>query len=91
MTGAVSSIFSVVGGVVAGTALGAAYVRLLALNVALYAGSGPWRRALLLHAARLAMVGLAMWAAALVGAVVLLALLGGFVVARTLMVGRVVP
>ncbi len=91
MTADLPSLLPVLGGLMAGAALGAAYVRLLTLNVALYAGEGSWRRGLVLHAGRLAMIGGGMWGAAQWGAAVLLAALGGFLAARTLMVRKGAP
>jgi hypothetical protein len=91
MTGELTWVPPVIGGLAAGAVLGAAYVRLLVLNVALYAGGGNWRLALALHGGRLALVGAGMWGAAQGGGAVLLAALGGFVAVRTAMVRRAVP
>lgn len=91
MSDEMSSVLPVVGGLAAGAVLGAAYVRLLFLNVELYAGRGDWRLALALHGGRLAVIAAGMWGAAQWGGGVLLAALGGFVVVRTLMVRRAAP
>ena len=91
MTGEPFSVLPLAGGVVAGAVLGAAYVRLLTLNVALYAGQGGWRLAVALHGGRLALVAAGMWGAAQWGGGALLAALGGFVIVRTVLVRRAVP
>jgi hypothetical protein len=72
-----------------GFALGAAHFRALRLNVGLYLGRAPLWRGLALHAARLAIAAAAFWAAAREGgALALLALLAGFLLARLLVVPR---
>lgn len=80
----------------AGAALGAAFFASLRLAVSLY-GSGRAILAVPLHIARLAVVVAVFWYASHVGAVALLAALGGFLLARFAMTraamaaGRLAP
>lgn len=91
MTGEMSLVLPLTGGFAAGAVLGAAYIRLLALNVALYAKGAGWRLALALHCGRLALIAAAMWGAVQWGGGALLAALGGFLAARALMIRRSEP
>lgn len=58
---------------------------------ALRASLGSPRRMLPLALLRLGCAALALWAAAQAGALALLAMLGGFLVARTVMLRRIAP
>lgn len=85
MTGALVARIAV--SVVAGLVLGAAFFSLLGLNVRLY-GSRRWPVAMVLHLARWALLALALLVAARAGALPLLAMALGVLIARTVLVRR---
>jgi len=73
-----------------GFILGTAYFVLLRANTQLFATSGSWRNAALLYAVRLILTVGALWLIAQAGAAALLASLAGFLVARSIMLTRLI-
>lgn len=73
-----------------GFLLGSAHFALLRANTQLYARSGSWRKAALLCVLRLTLTVGALWLMALAGATALLAALLGIIVARSLLLTRLV-
>jgi F1F0 ATPase subunit 2 len=73
--------------VVAGLALGAGFFSLLGLNVRLYGGR-RWPVAMILHLARWAFLATALLVAARAGALPLLSMTVGILIARTVLVRR---
>lgn len=69
---------------VAGVALGLAYFASLKRSVASFVSGGRWPRSLAEMAARIGVAAAVLLVAAKLGAVPLLALFGGFLLARTL-------
>jgi hypothetical protein len=86
MTG--SFVVRIAFSVVAGLTLGAGFFSLLHLNLRLY-GARRWPLAMVLHLARWALLAAALVAAAGAGAVPLLSMTAGILVARALVFGRV--
>ena len=76
--------------VVAGLVLGAGFFSLLGLNVRLY-GSRRWPVAMVLHLARWALLAAALVVAARAGALPLLSMTLGLLIARTVIVRRPAP
>ena len=72
----------------AGVALGTAYLWLLSRTVAALAGPGPKAPAAVWLVLRVALAAGAFWAAATQGAVPLLLMLPGFMIARTVAIRR---
>lgn len=79
----------IVGGALAGGALGLAYFGALWLAVRRHAAGRDRVMAVALHAARFALLGGGLWIIAQQGAPSLIAALGGFVVARQIAVSTV--
>lgn len=73
---------------VAGIALGAVYLWLVARTVAAITGSGQRTTAALWLVLRMALAAVAFWAAASEGALPLLVMLLGFLIARTVAIRR---
>ena len=78
----------ILAGLAAGLALGLVWLLLLRRSVRLVAGGGSLPLTLGLFVLRLALAASVLWVAAQAGAAPLLAVLAGFVIARTLMQRR---
>jgi F1F0 ATPase subunit 2 len=75
-------------GLVFGLLQGAAHLALLYASTQRFIAGGSWPETIVLSLARVAMTGGVLWIAAQIGAITLLGALGGFLLARSVILSK---